>query len=125
MFGGLPGSFYTEYHKLIPKSNPEEEYDLRLDLYLLFYNLNHIFVFGVRSHFSGRAPHGQQNVFTGAPCLHCRGEDGQAPSKIPTKISAVCTWGGAQDFEPIRFGHSCCFGGSSHPENNLTDWTID
>jgi len=47
MFGGIPPSFYTEYHKHLPKSAPEEEYDLRLDLYILFHYLNHTVIFGV------------------------------------------------------------------------------
>ncbi|KAF9786185.1 Fructosamine/Ketosamine-3-kinase [Thelephora terrestris] len=46
MFGGIPPSFYTEYHKHLPKSAPEEEYDLRSDLYVLFHYLNHTVVFG-------------------------------------------------------------------------------
>ena len=50
MFGGIPPSFYTEYHKHLPKSSPEEEYDLRLDLYILFHYLNHTVIFGVGPH---------------------------------------------------------------------------
>jgi len=46
MFGGIPSSFYTEYHKHIPKSAPEEEYNLRSDLYVLFHYLNHTVIFG-------------------------------------------------------------------------------
>ena len=50
MFGGIPSSFYAEYHKHLPKSAPEEEYDLRLDLYGLFHYLNHTVIFGVSLH---------------------------------------------------------------------------
>ena len=50
MFGGFPSSFYTEYHKHLPKSAPEEEYDLRSDLYVLFHYLNHTVIFGVGPH---------------------------------------------------------------------------
>ena len=50
MFGGFPSSFYTEYHKHLPKSAPEEEYDLRSDLYVLFHYLNHTVIFGVSPH---------------------------------------------------------------------------
>ena len=56
MFGGIPSSFYAEYHKHLPKSVPEEEYDLRSDLYLLFHYLNHTLIFGVCPHFSDRVP---------------------------------------------------------------------
>ena len=49
MFGGIPSSFYAEYHKHLPKSAPEEEYDLRSDLYVLFHYLNHTVIFGVGS----------------------------------------------------------------------------
>ena len=48
MFGGIPAPFYAEYHKHLPKSAPEEEYDLRADLYALFHYLNHTVIFGVR-----------------------------------------------------------------------------
>ena len=54
MFGGIPASFYTEYHRSLPrrlpKSVPEEEYGLRSDLYVLFHYLNHTVIFGVRLH---------------------------------------------------------------------------
>ena len=58
MFGGIPSSFYTEYHKHLPKSAPEEEYDLRSDLYVLFHYLNHTVIFGVSVRFPDRMADG-------------------------------------------------------------------
>ncbi|CDO75517.1 hypothetical protein BN946_scf184935.g53 [Trametes cinnabarina] len=46
MFGGLPESFYTAYHQHLPKSEPQEEYGLRQDLYQLYHYLNHTVLFG-------------------------------------------------------------------------------
>ncbi|CAF9911541.1 MAG: hypothetical protein GOMPHAMPRED_007445 [Gomphillus americanus] len=36
MFGGFGGSFLEEYHKLVPKTEPVEEYDDRIRLYELW-----------------------------------------------------------------------------------------
>ena len=58
MFGGIPSSFYKEYHKHIPKSAPEGEYDLRSDLYILFHYLNHTVIFGVSLRFPDRVADG-------------------------------------------------------------------
>lgn len=63
MFGGIPSSFYAEYHKHLPKSAPEDEYDLRSDLYILFHYLNHTVIFGVCPHFSDRTPYNQRRFF--------------------------------------------------------------
>lgn len=35
MFGGFDGAFFTQYHKLLPKSEPQTEYEDRVDLYQL------------------------------------------------------------------------------------------
>lgn len=48
MFGGIPESFYTTYHEHLPKSEPQEEYSLRQELYQLYHYLNHTVMFGVR-----------------------------------------------------------------------------
>lgn len=55
MFGGIPSSFYAEYHEHLPKSAPEEEYHLRSDLYILFHYLNHTVIFGVWQNFLDHA----------------------------------------------------------------------
>ncbi|KAF2724685.1 Ketosamine-3-kinase [Polychaeton citri CBS 116435] len=46
MFGGFGGSFLREYHKLNPKTEPEEEYQDRVALYELYHHLNHHALFG-------------------------------------------------------------------------------
>ncbi|CAE7076602.1 unnamed protein product [Rhizoctonia solani] len=46
MFGGFSSSFYDQYHSLRPKSEPIEDYDQRLKLYMLFHYLNHTVLFG-------------------------------------------------------------------------------
>jgi len=43
MFGGFGESFYTEYHKHIPKQNG---FEARQDLYILYHYLNHMNIFG-------------------------------------------------------------------------------
>ena len=80
MFGGISPSFYTEYHKYLPKSTPEEEYDLRSDLYILFHYLNHTVIFGVRPHSPDRLTDGQRKSSTGKLRRQCGAEDGQATS---------------------------------------------
>ena len=90
MFGGIPSSFYTEYHKHLPKSAPEEEYDLRSDLYVLFHYLNHTVVFGVRPSFSNRVPRGQRTFSTGELRQRCGAEDGQAAQEFSTGVKLVC-----------------------------------
>lgn len=35
LFGGFGAGFLSEYHKLIPKTEPREEYEDRIDLYVL------------------------------------------------------------------------------------------
>lgn len=48
MFGGIPDSFLKTYHEHLPKTEPEEEYELRSELYQLYHYLNHTVLFGVR-----------------------------------------------------------------------------
>ena len=50
IFGGFPPVFWSTYHKLLPKTEPVEEYDLRSDLYQLYHYLNHTVIFGVGHH---------------------------------------------------------------------------
>ena len=45
MFGGFSG-IMKEYHKLVPKTEPVNEYDDRVDLYELYHHLNHYALFG-------------------------------------------------------------------------------
>ena len=35
MFGGFDSAFWTEYHQLVPKTEPADEYDDRVTLYEL------------------------------------------------------------------------------------------
>jgi protein-ribulosamine 3-kinase len=46
MFGGFGGSFLKEYHQLVPKTAPVDEYDDRVALYELYHHLNHHALFG-------------------------------------------------------------------------------
>jgi protein-ribulosamine 3-kinase len=46
MFGGFGGGFLTEYHKLVPKTEPLDEYADRVALYELYHHLNHHALFG-------------------------------------------------------------------------------
>ncbi|GAA5903461.1 hypothetical protein JCM5296_006260 [Sporobolomyces johnsonii] len=46
MFGGYTPDFYRRYHELVPKSEPVDEYEQRLDLYELYHHLNHTLMFG-------------------------------------------------------------------------------
>lgn len=46
MFGGFGGSFLTDYHKLVPKTEPADEYEDRVALYELYHHLNHHALFG-------------------------------------------------------------------------------
>ncbi|KAI0267233.1 Fructosamine/Ketosamine-3-kinase [Russula aff. rugulosa BPL654] len=48
LFEGMPESFFEAYHNNMPKTEPVEQYELRLDLYLLFHHLNHTVLFGER-----------------------------------------------------------------------------
>lgn len=46
MFGGFGGGFVQEYHQLVPKTEPVEEYNDRVALYELYHHLNHHAMFG-------------------------------------------------------------------------------
>ncbi|OAA67712.1 phosphotransferase enzyme family protein [Akanthomyces lecanii RCEF 1005] len=46
MFGGFGTAFWTEYHKLVPKAEPREEWKDRVALYELYHHLNHFAMFG-------------------------------------------------------------------------------
>jgi fructosamine-3-kinase len=46
MFGGFGGSFLKEYHQLVPKTEPVDEYEDRVALYELYHHLNHHALFG-------------------------------------------------------------------------------
>jgi len=46
MFGGFGDSFMREYHKLVPMTEPVEEYDGRVKLYECYHHLNHWSIFG-------------------------------------------------------------------------------
>ncbi|KZV81091.1 Ketosamine-3-kinase [Exidia glandulosa HHB12029] len=46
MFGGFGGQFMKEYHALVPKTEPVEEYEDRVTLYELYHHLNHNALFG-------------------------------------------------------------------------------
>ncbi|KAH9937300.1 fructosamine kinase PKL/CAK/FruK [Fomitopsis serialis] len=46
IFGGIPKSFFKTYHEYLPKSEPEDQYELRGDLYELYHYLNHTVLFG-------------------------------------------------------------------------------
>jgi protein-ribulosamine 3-kinase len=46
MFGGFGGSFLKEYHEMVPKTEPVEEYNDRVALYELYHHLNHHAMFG-------------------------------------------------------------------------------
>ena len=43
MFGGYGSSFWREYERLVPKAEPKEEYEDRLDLYELYVPLTEFF----------------------------------------------------------------------------------
>lgn len=46
MFGGFGKGFMDEYHKIVPKTEPIDEYEDRLALYELYHHLNHHAMFG-------------------------------------------------------------------------------
>ncbi|KAI9924565.1 hypothetical protein ASPWEDRAFT_111941 [Aspergillus wentii DTO 134E9] len=46
MFGGFGSSFFSAYHKVVPKTEPVEEYEDRVRLYELYHHLNHHAIFG-------------------------------------------------------------------------------
>lgn len=46
MFGGFGAKFLKEYHDLVPKTEPLDEYEDRVKLYELYHHLNHHALFG-------------------------------------------------------------------------------
>ncbi|KAK3340013.1 Fructosamine/Ketosamine-3-kinase [Lasiosphaeria hispida] len=46
MFGGFGSGFWREYEQLVPKTEPNEEWDDRVSLYELYHHLNHFALFG-------------------------------------------------------------------------------
>ncbi|KAK5050047.1 hypothetical protein LTR84_004167 [Exophiala bonariae] len=46
MFGGFSSSFFKEYHAILPKTEPESEYQDRIALYESYHHLNHWAIFG-------------------------------------------------------------------------------
>ncbi|KAJ5917117.1 hypothetical protein N7504_001132 [Penicillium tannophilum] len=46
MFGGFGARFFDQYHRVVPKTAPVEEYDDRVRLYELYHHLNHHAIFG-------------------------------------------------------------------------------
>ncbi|KAF9481663.1 fructosamine kinase PKL/CAK/FruK [Pholiota conissans] len=46
IFGGFSDSFFKTYHDHMPKTEPVDQYDLRMDLYELFHFMNHTLIFG-------------------------------------------------------------------------------
>lgn len=46
MFGGFGTSFWDEYHSLVPKTEPQDEYGDRVALYESYHHLNHWAIFG-------------------------------------------------------------------------------
>lgn len=46
MFGGFDAQFMDDYHALVPKTEPAEEYEDRVRLYEVFHQLNHWVIFG-------------------------------------------------------------------------------
>lgn len=46
MFGGFSGSFWKEYWKHLPKTEPADEYEDRVALYQSYHQLNHYSIFG-------------------------------------------------------------------------------
>ncbi|OAQ99422.1 hypothetical protein LLEC1_04998 [Akanthomyces lecanii] len=46
MFGGFGTAFWAEYHELVPKAEPRDEWTDRVALYELYHHLNHFAMFG-------------------------------------------------------------------------------
>lgn len=46
MFGGFGSTFFSAYHRIVPKTEPVEEYEDRVRLYELYHHLNHHAIFG-------------------------------------------------------------------------------
>lgn len=55
IFGGIPKSFFEEYYKHMPKTEPVDQYEIRGELYELFHYLNHTVLFGVSNQLADSA----------------------------------------------------------------------
>lgn len=53
MFGGFSSSFFKEYHSIVPRTEPVEEYEDRVKLYESYHHLNHHAIFGGGGYKSG------------------------------------------------------------------------
>ena len=53
MFGGFSAAFMREYHNLVPKTEPVEEYEDRVSLYESYHHLNHWAIFGATGYREG------------------------------------------------------------------------
>jgi Fructosamine kinase len=73
----MPESFFEAYHDNMPKTEPVEQYELRLDLYLLFHHLNHTVLFGV-SGFAIDVLKAVLSHHAGTICRSRTTEDGEA-----------------------------------------------
>ncbi|KDR85437.1 hypothetical protein GALMADRAFT_52701 [Galerina marginata CBS 339.88] len=67
IFGGFPESFFETYHQYLPKSEPVDQYELRMDLYELFHYLNHTLIFG--GHYSRSAERKMDTLVSALPHL--------------------------------------------------------
>lgn len=46
MFSGFSPAFFERYHQLVPRSEPRQEYEQRVQLYEAYHHLNHALMFG-------------------------------------------------------------------------------
>ncbi|CAO1614138.1 unnamed protein product [Sympodiomycopsis kandeliae] len=53
MFGGFSSAFFEAYHAVLPRSEPQEFYAQRLQLYELYHHINHALMFGGGGYRSG------------------------------------------------------------------------
>ncbi|KAF8203014.1 Fructosamine/Ketosamine-3-kinase [Pholiota molesta] len=67
IFGGFPDSFFKTYHEHMPKTEPVEQYELRMDLYELFHYMNHTLIFG--GHYAGSAERKMDKLIGSLPEL--------------------------------------------------------
>ena len=75
MFGGIPQSFFDTYHKYFPKTDPIDEYEMRINLYELYHYLNHTALFGVRLPVT--SPCYKLKQKSGRVCEECDEQDGR------------------------------------------------
>lgn len=68
MFGGFGADFLAEYHRLVPKTQPVEEYEDRVKLYELWHHLNHY----VSLHSPFPSPSASASLGLLSSVIHCR-----------------------------------------------------